>query len=175
MEICRNRDRLNTLIQKFWSLRKHRAIPKSENLEQLFQNSEKWVGVWPLISTGFGAYTCRQGQFICTVSCRKLWPNISTFLKVVSHCWLLLVRCAGAVEGCQAWVSLPCLGSYYIRHCRMLIQVLPGPWWEQMDRTLHPAPESLSMHTDSSARIQLEEPESYSPLQMSPSYLWVSG
>lgn len=121
METHRNRDRLNALIQKLWSPRKHEAIPKHKSPEHLFQSPEKPVGVWPLNSTGFGAHTCREGAFTCTASCRKLWTNSSIFWSChpSADCCLGAVR--GAGERCQAWI--PCLGNYSIRQCTTLIQL----------------------------------------------------
>lgn len=115
METHRNRDRLNSLIQKLWSPRKHEAIPKYKSLEHLFQSPEKPVGAWPLNSTGFGAHTCRQAALTCTASCRKLWTNSSLFWRCHPSAACLAGAVRGAVEGCQVWV--PCLGNYHIGHC----------------------------------------------------------
>ena len=89
----RNRHRVNTVIQKPWSPRKRWAIPKDKSPEHLFQSPEKPVELWPLNSTGFGAYTCRQGESTCTVSCTKLQTNVSVFWM-----WLPTADCyLGAV------------------------------------------------------------------------------
>lgn len=110
METCRNRDRLNTLIQKLWSPRKHGAIQKHKSPEHLFQSPEKPVGVWPPNSTAFGAHTCRQGEFTCAVSCRKLWTNISIFWR-----WLPTADCCfGAMReqwsGAKHGLAYPAVG-----------------------------------------------------------------
>lgn len=184
METRRNRDRLNTLIQKLWSPRKYRAIPKHKSPEHLFQSPETPVGVWPQYSTGFGAYTCRQGEFTCTVSCRKLWTNISIFWRwlPIADCYLEAMQ--EQWRGVKHGLAFPALGvttsrtaqhwssSATSRSVSRLFCLGPGE-----SRWAVLCIQHQKGRVDNCSRIRLRgrTRETYSPLQVSPSYLWVSG